>query len=311
METVPCNLCGSNFTEDKMFVSDWLLGRPQVVARLVQCQACGLVYQNPRPTPIEMPAHYPPEYEPYTDIMALRQLPPLLRYALEYGLRKRVKFVTKYKPHGGCLLDIGCASGTFLNSMQAVKGWEVKGIEPNAQVADYARHKYGLDVSIGTLEEVSFPPTYFDCVTMWDVLEHIHDPLSTLLEVRRILKWDGILLVRVPNLASWDASLFRQTWAGLDAPRHLYVFTPDTLTAMLGQAGFKVIDLNCNIGGYVTFVLSLRFWMTARNVSLTLQKQITKTLYHPIARLVSAPLFWIPARLKKGPLMVAIAQKRY
>lgn len=311
METTNCNLCGSRSVDHEIFVSDWLLGRSQVVARLVQCRACGLLYQNPRPTLSEMAGHYPPEYESYTDPMALRWLNPLLRQAFEYGLRKRVRFVTKHKPSGGRLLDVGCASGVFLNSMKALETWVIKGVEPNAQVAEYARRKYGLDVVTGTLEKARFPQGYFDCVTMWDVLEHVHSPLDTLLEINRILKDDGILLVRVPNLASWDARLFRQTWAGLDAPRHLYIFTPETLAAMLAQAGFQVIELSCGIGGYVTFVLSLRFWMAARNLPLAIQKQIVKALYHPIARLVSAPLFWIPAALKRGPLMVVIAQKRH
>lgn len=309
METTDCNLCGSNSSENPILVPDLLLERPQVKARLVRCRACGMVYQNPRPTPQEMAEHYPSEYEPYTDYTASRQRNPLLQRAYAYGTQKRIRFVTRHKS-GGRLLDIGCASGTFLLGMHALDNWSVQGVEPSTQTAEYARVVNNLDVFTGTLDEAQFPSGYFDCVTMWDVLEHVHDPLNTLREINRILKDDGILVIRVPNLVSWDARLFGESWAGLDAPRHLYVFTPDTLRAMLAQTGLETIDLSCAIGGYVTFVLSVRFWMTRQKLSPTIKTQVSHILYHPFARLASAPFFWVPSWLKRGPLMVVTAAKR-
>jgi len=309
MEITTCNLCGSAASEDVKLIPDYLLERPQVVAELVRCRACGLVYQNPRPTLAEMAAHYPQEYEPYTDRTASKEPNPLLKRAYAYGTQKRTRFVTRRKS-GGRLLDIGCASGTFLLGMQAHRGWQVQGVEPSAQVAAYARAMHNLDVFPGTLEEANFPTGAFDCVTMWDVLEHVHDPLGTLREISRVLSDDGILVIRVPNLASWDAQIFGDAWAGLDAPRHLFVFRPETLGAMLAQACFEMVELSCGIGGYVTFVLSIRFWMTARHWSEETRQRVTQILYHPAARLASAPFFWTPSVLKRGPLMVVTARKR-
>jgi len=309
MELTNCNLCGCDAVEDARLVPDYLLERRQVVTRLVRCRACGLVYQSPRPTITEMSEHYPPEYEPYVDHAAGREPNPLLKRAYAYGVQKRTRYVTRRK-HGGRLLDIGCASGTFLLGMRAHRGWQVQGVEPSAQIAEYARSMHNLDVFPGTLEEANFPGETFDCVTMWDVLEHVHDPMSTLREINRVLKHDGILVIRVPNLASWDATLFGNAWAGLDAPRHLYVFRPETLKAMLAQANFQPIDMSCGIGGYVTFVLSVRFWMTAHLWPERTRQRITHLLYHPISRLISAPFFWAPGALKRGSLMVVTAQKR-
>lgn len=309
METTTCNLCGSDAIEDVKRIPDYLLERPQVIAELVRCRACGLVYQNPRPSLTEMAEHYPPEYEPYSARSASVEPNPLLRRAYAYGMRKRTRFVTRYKS-GGRLLDIGCASGTFLLGMQAHQGWQVQGVEPSAQVAEYARSMHNLDVFTGTLETANFPAHAYDCVTMWDVLEHVHDPLGTLREVHRVLKENGILVIRVPNLASWDAAIFGDAWAGLDAPRHLFVFRPETLEALLAQANFEIIDLSCGIGSYVTFVLSVRFWMTARRWPENTKQRVTRVLYHPLARLVSAPIFWAPSALKRGPLMVVSARKR-
>ena len=286
---------------------DLLLERRDVTARLVRCRRCGLVYQNPRPTLGEMEQHYPPEYEPYTDHGSRRQPNPLLRRAYAHGVNKRCRFITKYKKNGK-LLDIGCAAGTFLLGMREQEGWQVEGVEPSPAVAAAAR-RHKLKVHTGTLEEARYPDGAFDAVTMWDVLEHVHDPAATVAEIRRILKPGGILVVRVPNLASWDARLFGKTWAGLDAPRHLYVFSPQTLGRLLSDQGLPVIEQSSGIGSYVTFVLSVRFWLTARNTDAKVKQRISSVLYHPFARIASAPFFYIPSMLQRGPLIVVVAQK--
>jgi len=308
METVACNLCGSTDATDYAVVPDLLLERPQVVARLVQCRRCGLVYQNPRPTPEEIGMHYPPEYEPYTDYTVQRRQNPLLRRVIDYGINKRCRFVTRHKT-GGRLLDIGCAAGTFLLGMRAQPGWQVQGVELSATVAEMARTQHNLDVFTGTLEQAAFADASFDAVTMWDVLEHVHDPAGTVREIRRVLKPGGILVVRVPNLASWDAGFFKTTWAGLDAPRHLYVFTPATLSRLLTENGMPVVEHSTAIGSYVTFALSVRFWMTARGVSAQSKQRAGRVLFHPLVRIASAPIFYVPSAMQRGPLLVTTAQK--
>jgi SAM-dependent methyltransferase len=307
METVACNQCGSSDSEEIGCIPDLLLGRLAVTARLVRCRRCGLVYQNPRPTLAEMGQHYPAEYEPYTDYASQRQVNPLLRRAYDYGINKRCRFITRHKKNGR-LLDVGCAAGTFLLGMRQQGGWEVEGVEPSVGTAELAR-RHDLKVFTGTLEEAHYPADSFDAVTMWDVLEHVHDPAGTIREIRRILKPGGVLLVRVPNLGSWDARLFGNTWAGLDAPRHLFVFTPSVLRRMLEEGGLPVIEESSKIGSYVTFVLSVRFWMTARHVQPATEARVSRLLYHPLARLASAPLFYIPSLIKRGPLLVTLAQK--
>jgi 2-polyprenyl-3-methyl-5-hydroxy-6-metoxy-1,4-benzoquinol methylase len=307
METVFCNQCGSADSVEIGCIPDLLLERLDVTARLVRCRRCGLVYQNPRPTLEEIGQHYPQEYEPYTDYASQRQINPLLRRAYSYGINKRCRFVTKHIKNGK-LLDIGCAAGTFLLGMRDQGGWEVEGVEPSAGTAELAR-RHNLKVFTGTLEEARYADDSFDAVTMWDVLEHVHDPAGTIREIHRVLKPGGILLVRVPNLASWDARLFGDAWAGLDSPRHLFVFTPQTLRRTLQNQGMQVIEESSKIGSYVTFVLSVRFWMTARRVRPATQQRVSRLLYHPVARVASAPLFYIPSQIKRGPLLVTVSRK--
>jgi len=207
------------------------------------------------------------------------------------------------------LLDIGCAAGTFLLTMRKLGTWQVTGVEFSEDVAAVARERYDLDVISGTLEETTFADEQFDVVTMWDVLEHVHDPMGTLKEIFRILKPDGILLIRVPNLACWDIKLFGKHWAGFDAPRHLYVFTPQTLQKMMAEAGFDIFENSCKSAGYMTFVLSVKFWLTAKNVSAETKSLLLGILYHPIARLITVPLFAIPNIGLHGPLVVSTAKK--
>ncbi len=305
-ETVSCNLCDGTLDEPYLVVQDRLLARAEVSATLVRCRRCGLVYQNPRPTLAAMGEHYPDAYEPYADHMA--EAGDLEQRAIEYGIQKRTRFVTR-QVDSGRILDVGCATGTFLVGMRTLGRWQVEGVEINPQVAEAARNRFGLQVHTGTLEEAALPPARFDAVTMWDVLEHVHDPTHTLQEIHRILKPGGIVVIRVPNLDSWDVKLFGTNWAGYDAPRHLYVFTRRTLTALLRKTGFRVVDHSCAIGSYMTFAISVRFWLTARGVSEPMQRRIHSILYAPITRLASAPFFMAPNWIGRGPLLVTTARK--
>ncbi|MGL4648521.1 MAG: class I SAM-dependent methyltransferase, partial [Caldilineaceae bacterium] len=238
METVICDLCGSPSQLAYAQPADYLMARPDVRARLVQCTRCGLVYQSPRPTLAEIGEHYPAGYESYNDYRS-QKTNPLLRMAYDYGMRKRTRYITRRKA-GGRLLDVGCAAGVFLVAMRELGGWEVEGVELDAATADYARRTYGLTVHTGTLEAARLPSAHYDVVTLFDVLEHLHQPTAALREVRRLLRPGGTLVLRVPNLDSWDARLFGEAWAGLDAPRHLYVYGPKTLSATLEAAGFDI-----------------------------------------------------------------------
>ncbi len=307
MENVACNLCGADDATEFAVVPDLLLDRQDVRARLVRCNACGLVYQNPRPSPDEMGAHYPPSYELYADHR--RNAPRgMLRAAYDYGMRKRCRLVTG-QVKAGRLLDVGCAIGTFLVAMRNCPGWEVAGVEVDGDTVVAARSQYNLDVFHGTLEEAQFPTAAFDAVTLWDVLEHVHDPNSTLSEVRRVLRPGGVLALRVPNMQSWDARVFGKWWSGIESPRHLFLYTPETLTNTLISNGFDLPSLTTSIGAYMIFVQNVRYWMTGRRIAPKHQKTIARFLYNPVTRLLTAPLFFVPARVGAGPLLVAVTRR--
>jgi SAM-dependent methyltransferase len=309
MEHISCNLCGSiNATPIISDVPDFLLHNYEVITTFVKCDNCGLIYQNPRPTFEEMGVHYPSEYELFAPEPDPNKSSWLLNQEIHYGNAKRYRYITRYK-HAGRLLDVGCATGIFLQGVRSLGKWELYGVEVNEQIAHFAQGR-GLDVRSGTLEQAKFENEYFDVVTLWDVLEHLHDPVGSLHEIHRILKPDGLLVIRVPNLNSWDSGLFGRYWIGYDAPRHLYVFNSETLSHLLDTAGFSVLGQNSALGGYPTFLISFRLWITNRESYPSYGEKILKILYHPIMRLLTAPVFYVRGLASRGPQIVVTAVKK-
>ena len=150
-----------------------------------------------------------------------------------------VMWLSAPAPERGHLLDVGCGSGAFLQTMREL-GWHVHGVEPDAAAARVAREHYGLDISCGTLEEAALAAEQFDAITMRHVIEHLPDPVTTLRECRRLLKPSGRLIVTTPNVESLGRRVFGTSWRGLEVPRHLQLFSVGTLAECAHRAGLHV-----------------------------------------------------------------------
>lgn len=304
MESINCNLCGADDTELVYLQKDRLLKLPGSF-RLVQCRQCGLLYLNPRPTPQEIATYYPPEYNAYSIAPEDRRSRVDCLDA-SFGYWKRARSVTKARPRGGRLLDIGCATGNFLHALRRLGPWDVEGLDVSFQAAEYARNRYGLEVFVGELAQARYPDSCFDAVTMWNVLEHLHDPKGTLQEVYRILKPNGLLVVGTPNLWSIDARLFGPFWLGLDAPRHLYIFSPATLQKLLQETGFHVEKI-CSFGGYHPFAFSLQFWLDEGLQHAGVKQPLFTLLHSRVFRLLTLPYFALLRKLNKTSGMTVFA----
>lgn len=304
MEWTTCNLCGSDQTDLYYEGRDRQLGGTERF-RLVRCRQCGLIYLNPRPSRDEIGRYYPDNYEPFIRFSCDRS-GPLARWSHTRYLDKRCKAVMGWKSLGH-LLDVGCATGEFLARMMEY-GWQVQGVELSPTAAETARREYGLDVLTGDLAQAQFPDCYFDVVTLWDVLEHLYDPLAELVEISRLLKDDGLLVIELPNIRSFDAALFGPYWIGLDMPRHLYVFPPAPLEAMLKQAGFQIVSQRCSSGGYGAFVLSLKFW-TEEQPFKWLNSLTTRLSKGLVLHLLLLPYIYLAYALGRGPEITLFCQK--
>jgi SAM-dependent methyltransferase len=161
-----------------------------------------------------------------------------------------VERIRRFKPRGA-LLDVGTGVGTLMEAASA-KGFTVKGVEVSKWASAYAREGKGLDVVTGTLEEASFADACFDVVVLNHVLEHVEAPKSLLVEIRRILKDDGLLAIGAPNAGSLMATLIGARWASWRPEQHIWHFTLDTLTALLKTVGFDVIHQEAKDNSLVT-----------------------------------------------------------
>lgn len=139
----------------------------------------------------------------------------------------------------GTFLDIGCSVGIFLG-VARLNGFTVKGVEVSKWASEYARQK-GLDVVTGKLVDANYPDKSFDIVVMNHVLEHIPDPIEILLEVKRILKDDGLLVIGVPNFGSYMARLMKRKWFSLMPDQHIWQFTHSSLDNLLKSTGFAEV----------------------------------------------------------------------
>jgi len=221
---VPCNLCGSFSFKASLSCEGF---------SYVRCAVCGLVQVNPQPLETEIKRRYGERYgEEYLGYQmgneeAFLNLGLLaLDDAGFYGLKK------------GRLLDIGCATGRLLAALRE-GGWETTGVEINVRQAEYARQKRRLDVRGTPLEENRFPDAHFDTVLASHLIEHLNDPAALLTEVHRILVPGGHFFVTTPNMAGFQARLFRGNWRSAIFD-HLYLFSVKTLSRLLREKGFAI-----------------------------------------------------------------------
>jgi SAM-dependent methyltransferase len=304
-ETTPCLLCEHGDHTLLYTTRDRLCGVPGEF-RLVRCDRCGLVYLSPRPAPEAIAQYYPKDYDPFM-LQRLEDMPLPQRLSVRYGLRKRCRLVRRYRT-GGRLLDVGCATGHFLAEMAGYPGWEVAGVEPSKSAAEFARQAYGIPVHQSDLASARFSDGAFDVVTMWDVFEHLHDPLAILAEVRRILAPEGVLILRMPSWDSWDARVFGLYWAGLDSPRHLAIFSRRTATRILDKGGFNLRWFHTGFGSYSACLISLRFWAGDAIPSPLLRRSLLALFGNPLARLALALPLRLTDEMGFGSEMMIVAQ---
>jgi 2-polyprenyl-3-methyl-5-hydroxy-6-metoxy-1,4-benzoquinol methylase len=245
-----CQLCGSDRRSLKFRDGPF---------EVVTCDDCGLVYVTPRLQGQALLDVYDEGYWKSTD--------PKVRgyadYARESALylktfRKRMALVGRWLQPRARVLDVGCAAGYFLRVLKE-HGHDVHGVELSHAIAKEAVAALGADrVHIGTLDDavaaMDYRPASFDLVTLWDVIEHVPDPQSVLRRLRELVRPDGRLLLETQNVASRWARWLGPRWHHYKHHEHLYHFTPATITRLLADCGFRVVDCGARYAGkYVSF----------------------------------------------------------
>jgi 2-polyprenyl-3-methyl-5-hydroxy-6-metoxy-1,4-benzoquinol methylase len=212
--------------------------------RHVRCKNCHLIYMNPMEKVSKTNEYY---------YKAKNTHAPTIRECYLRTAKSQVRLIQKYAS-GTNLLDIGCAQGFFLFSASKA-GYTTRGIEISQDAAAYAIKEFGLDVEAKPFEELRFPESSFDVVTLWQVLEHVPYPLTVLKEVYRILKPGGLVVASTPNIESIPAKILRKKW--WDIKRlHINQFTTKTLADILHNAGFKKMS-SVSYRGFVSLSILL------------------------------------------------------
>jgi SAM-dependent methyltransferase/ribosomal protein L32 len=232
-----CPLCSGVTLAHHLTCTDHLVSGKEF--ELKRCSLCGFIFTSDPPGEKEIGSYYESEdYISHTDSgkTLFDKLYQAVRKIM-LAIKRKLVIQCIQKPSGK-ILDLGCGTGHFLNEMKR-SGWETTGVEVNKKAREHAVSKFGLEVippdSIGSL-----PSGQYDCITLWHVLEHFHDPFGYFREIRRLLKPTGAVMVALPNSDSFDALYYGKEWAAYDVPRHLWHFNPATFSIFAEKSGFIV-----------------------------------------------------------------------
>jgi 2-polyprenyl-3-methyl-5-hydroxy-6-metoxy-1,4-benzoquinol methylase len=238
METLKiCPICSkSNFLSFKTIDDYFLTGEK---FQLTQCDDCGFIFTNPRPKPDKIQGYYQSN-EYFSHSKEKRNITSFLYNLVKsYSLKSKYRIIAKYSKKGK-ILDIGCATGEFLDYFNK-NGWKTKGIEPAPEPRKFAKEKYGLDVSDENVLSEMKQET-FDVITLWHVLEHVSNLNKRVDQIQSLIKANGIVVIALPNYQSWDAKFYDKYWAAYDVPRHLYHFSRKTIEILLSNHRLKIIE---------------------------------------------------------------------
>jgi len=300
---VPCPSCGSWRGEPVLSGYDRLLGHPGTFS-ICSCARCGQIYLNPRPRDIMRyyEGGYLPHQSPAPSPLAR------IRRLLPRRLARRARKLSRLAGGPGRVLDIGCVGGDFLGEM-AQAGWQIAGVEPSAAAAASAAARFPGSIIHGTLEEASYPDGSFDLITLWDVVEHLPDPLASLREIRRVLRPGGLLVIQTSRWGCIESRFFGPAWVGLECPRHLSIFSWATLSRALRATGFQPRELPQLVSSHWVWALSASFVVQER-----LGRAIGQRAYHWLTRrplrLLCAPFFWTIDRHQLGSLLTVVARRQ-
>ena len=280
-----CDYCGSNDIKDFINVKDRFSEESFLYNK---CSNCGLIYLDKKFSETDIMEYYPENYEAYK-----------VGNDLKIN-EKKIHFIRSCCENCSSILDVGCSSGDFLKAAKKNGFKIIAGIELSSEMAKIASQR-GIEIIGNSLVDIYSTDRSYDVITLWDVFEHLPDPKISLERIGSMLKKDGVLVMSIPNLNSFDRFLFKQNWIGWDAPRHFFLFDQKLLRELLKKNGFHYLNTFGITGAKGAFNLS---------VDKTFNREISKTKFFSVISLLLWPYRQIGYFLKRCPVITIVARKR-
>jgi len=263
---------------------------------MVECLECGAWYLDPRPADTELGTIYPPNY--YSNVLeadsavdldtakkgAFHRLSLWLFKRRIHPIEKHVRFTSNTR-----WLDIGCGSGTALESMRQVHGIRGVGVDMSERAVSICRQR-GFEAHAARIEDfAALSGARFQFIHSSHLIEHVASPLSYLKKVYDLLEPGGITIFITPNTKTWESGLFRQHWGGLHVPRHWVLFDSECAIRAARRVGFEHVE--------TTYSTNSQFWIWSFHSLLGtfLPRKVCDALFPSDHRFVKSSI-WIVLR---------------
>jgi 2-polyprenyl-3-methyl-5-hydroxy-6-metoxy-1,4-benzoquinol methylase len=233
---IECPVCASTIFQQYLEVVDHTV--TQQAFKIQQCKKCDFLFTNPRPTEQEIGKYYQSQdyishHDEAKDIMSR-----VYNSVRNYTLKEKLKLINSLVPGKGNLLDIGCGTGSFLQTCRQ-DHWKTVGTEPDEEARKIATNRTQGEI-FESINQVKSAAKSFQIITMWHVLEHVHQLNETMDWLQKQLDNQGKIIIAVPNPQSEDAAKYGAFWAAYDVPRHLYHFTKGSMQTLLDKHHLKI-----------------------------------------------------------------------
>ena len=232
-----CPVCKSNELVEVFLVKDYTVSGEYF--SIEKCKTCTLLFTQNVAEQNEIGRYYASEnYISHSDTQAglVNKLYHLIRKKTLQSKKRLIEGETKKS--NGNILDIGCGTGAFLHTMKT-GGWKITGLEPDENAREKAKILYGIEPQPSN-NIFNLPDNSYDAITMWHVLEHVHQLHEYIGQLKNMLTDKGKIFIAVPNYTSYDAQHYGEFWAAYDVPRHLYHFSPAGMKRLVEQHGLTI-----------------------------------------------------------------------
>lgn len=250
-----CPVCQSQTFEAYLTIKDYTVSQEQF--KIVTCKKCGFRFTNPRPDGEAIGRYYKAESYISHSNTSKGLISKIYQGVRKFTLKGKLNLINRLFPSKGKLLDVGCGTGMFLNVARE-NGWKVNGIEPDTGARAIAEETNQIKIKGEVLN--SFKNETFEIITLWHVLEHVHELNVTIDWLKERLSKNGSLIIAVPNHESKDAGIYQEYWAAYDVPRHLYHFSQKSIKKLFTNHGFELKEtLPMKFDSFYVSMLSTKY----------------------------------------------------